>query len=240
MSKFIVWVMLFLTTNAPPGRPQFIPDAIESRDAAQARYESIAKDLEEVVQSEPTLFQGQNAQARTAAVLLSVMFFESSFRRDVDLGVGPHARGDGGRSWCLLQQNVGKGRTLPWNTKYGRFANPVCKDGQVSTKGVPCDPADEVHPGWTGPELVADRKNCMRAGLRNIRRSFAACGRMPVADWLRSYASGSCAAGGDASARRMNFAMRWFSSHRPDPDNLLFQPPAPPAVDLTAPIAMTP
>lgn len=238
MSKFVLWVLLFLNTYAAPGRPQYLPDAIESKEDALARYEAIARDIEEVAKTETPLFKGPQAQSRTASVLLSVMLFESGIRKDVDSGVGSQARGDGGRSWCMLQQNVGKGRTLAWNTVKNRPARAICKDGQVSTTGVPCDPTAEVHPGWTGPELVADRKNCFRAGLRAMRLSFAACSRLPTADWLRSYASGSCENGAEASSRRMNFAMRWFANHKPEPDTVMFLTPVPLAPLAETPIAL--
>ncbi len=222
MQAFILWVMTFITMHAPPGRPQFIPEAQESKEEAVTRYESIAADIYEVLQTEKPLFRGQSGKARTATVILSLMLHESGFRKDVDTGVGTQARGDNGRSWCLLQQNVGTGRTLAWNIKEDRPAKPICKGGQVSTRAVPCDLEADVHPGFTGPELVGDRKNCIRAGLRAMRMSFAACGRMSNKDWLRSYASGSCEGGSEASARRMNLAMTWFANHRPETDTLLF------------------
>jgi hypothetical protein len=38
---------------------------------------------------------------------------ESGFRRDVHSGVGPNARGDNGRSWCLGQLLLGNTRRSP-------------------------------------------------------------------------------------------------------------------------------
>ena len=43
-------------------------------------------------------------------VLLSLAYFESGFRRDVDLGLGQFARGSGVDS-CLMQIRVGSGAT---------------------------------------------------------------------------------------------------------------------------------
>lgn len=234
MHVFILWVMMFITMHAPPGRPQFIEEAKETKEEATARYESIGTDIHEVLKTDKPLFGGKHGKARTTAVILSLMLHESGFRKDVDTGIGTQARGDHGNSWCMLQQNVGRGRTLAWNIKQDRPAYAICKPEQVSSTRYPCDQADDVHPGYTGPELVADRKNCIRAGLRAMRMSFAACRSLPTADWLRSYASGSCTGGSEASARRMNLAMTWFSNHRPETDIVLFAPPAPiepPAVD---------
>jgi hypothetical protein len=209
--------MTFLLSNAPPGRPSFIPENQETKEAATARYESIAKDIYEVVRDEPPLFGGKNAKARTAAVLLSVAYFESGFNRNVDFGLGKLARGDNGNSWCLTQQNVGKGKTIAWNPTKNRYA----KYG---------DPVEEVEQGWTGVELVTDRKKCLRVALRGIRASFRSCQSYPLVERLRSYGSGTCEKGKDASISRMAFAIKWFDQHRPATDDVLFAPVTVPEV----------
>lgn len=227
MEKFILWVMLFLTTNSPPGRPSFIPENQETKEDTIARYESIAKDMYEVIKEEPPLFSGKYARARTASVLLSVAYFESGFHRNVDFGLGKLARGDNGNSWCLTQQNIGKGRTLAWNIVKQRYARPT-------------DPPEEVEQGWTGEELVTDRKKCFRVALRGIRGSFNACRGYPFAERLRSYASGTCEAGKDASISRMNFAIRWFDTRRPEPDEVLFALPTAPKQPEPVEVNQTP
>lgn len=215
MESFILWVMLFLTTNSPPGRPSFIPENQETKEEATARYEQIARDVYDVVKEEPSLFGGKYGKVRTATVLLSVAYFESGFHKNVDFGLGKLARGDNGHSWCLTQQNIGTGRTLSWNKVQNRWARAN-------------DPPDQVELGWTGLELVTDRKKCLRVALRGIRASFNACREYPLPERLRSYASGTCKAGGEASAKRMNFAARWFDGHRPEPDAVLFAVPLAP------------
>jgi len=203
MEKFIAWIIFFMTTVSPPGRPQYIEKAKETKEEAVIRYESIATDIATIVAQEPSLFKGPEGKAKTASVVMSVIFFESSFRRDVDTGEGPMARGDGGNSACLMQLNIGRGRTIPWNIKKNRYA-------------LPADPPDEVQKGFTADELLADRKTCILAGLRTLKMAFGACSRLPPKDWLRAYASGSCSKGAEASALRMNLALRWYSQHRPD------------------------
>ena len=99
----------------------------------------------------------------------------------------------------MMQINIGTGKTRPWNKEKYRFAYPN-------------DPPEEVVDGYTGRELVQDRKNCIRAGLHMLHGSR--CGG-PVQDWLRAYASGSCSKGAEASARRMKLAIWWFSHNRP-------------------------
>jgi hypothetical protein len=43
-------------------------------------------------------------------LLLALSFHESHWRRDVDLGIGPHAP-EKGRYWCLLQIAVDRGKS---------------------------------------------------------------------------------------------------------------------------------
>lgn len=200
MDAMIAWILSFMTVLAPPGRPQFLPEAKETQVEATERYDSIARDIQEVVLSEPPVFRGAYAQSRTTALILSLMLHESSFRKDVDFGVGSKARGDHGNSWCLMQINIGTGKTLSWNTVRGRFARPG-------------DDSAEVELGWTGRELVEDRKKCIRAGLRVVRGTL--CNNLPQLEWLRAYASGSCSYGSEESQRRMGVAIRWFNSHKP-------------------------
>ncbi len=103
-----------------------------------------------------------------------------------------------------MQIQAGGGKTGTWNKKYNRFK--LWGD----------DPADLVE-GWTGPELVADRKKCIEAGYRIIQASFA-MGQshgLPVTEWLRVYASGSVDGGSPQSRTRMNTALNWYNGHQP-------------------------
>lgn len=209
MNAMIAWLVAFMVAVAPTTRQQFHADAKESPEDGRARYESIASDIVSVVYnpSNLSLFRGQDGRARTASIVMGIMFYESSFRRDVDLGLGSASRGDGGRSWCLMQVKIdGKGaRTATWNTKHHRF------------KRWNDDPADLVE-GWTGPELVSDRRKCIEAGYRIMSSSFAVCGHLPVPEWLRAYASGNCdddGGGAEKSEQRMNFGINWYNRHRP-------------------------
>lgn len=67
----------------------------------EARYESIAKDLADVVDSEPPVFSGATGKAETALVLLSIASYESGdFREDIDTIKGT---GDHGKAHCIMQ-----------------------------------------------------------------------------------------------------------------------------------------
>jgi len=201
MEAVIAWILSFIVTAAPPGRQTFYTEAQETKEVALARYESIAQDIVEVVYDPNTkvLFGGPNGRARTASVVLSIMLYESGFMSNVDYGVGKFARGDNGNSWCLMQLNIGSGRTLKWNVKHDR---PVKWD----------DKAEDIVDGVTGPEMVKDRKKCIREGLKGLRLSFASCRGMnlPLDQRLRVYGSGSCNGAAKASALRMNTAIKFF------------------------------
>ena len=236
MNLITAWIFSFILAVAAPGRPQYIPDAVESKEEGIIRLNSVAEDIAAVVwdEDEKPIFKGPQGRARTAAVLLSIILYESTFRKDVDLGLGKHARGDGGKSWCLMQINIGKGNTRPYNPTMRRFALPACKEGQepcqVYQKVCPigqktcgkdqkvcpsraCDPTDEIREGYAGEELVANRKLCISEGLHILQASL--CTALPVSDWLRAYASGTCDMGSEASQIRMGTAINWFNRHRP-------------------------
>lgn len=107
-AAIVTWLSGIMLSVAPPDRSVVIREAnlVESE---KARYEEFAEDVAKVAYDpeEAPLFSGKNARANTAAVLMSVAFYESGFRRDVDLGVGPQSRGDGGRSCTSFQFNIG-------------------------------------------------------------------------------------------------------------------------------------
>lgn len=210
MNPVIAWLVSFMVALAPHRNYSGAYKAAqETPEDTDARYQSIANDITEVVwdPTNPPLFKGAHGRARSAAILLSVMRHESVFRRDVDFGEGEMSRGDGGKSWCLLQIEVGTGRSQAWNETKNRFAYPS-------------DPkADKILPGFTGEEMVKERKNCILTGYRYMRVSFSACGFLPIQDALSMYASGSCDAGRQASEDRMKMGINWYNKHRPEFDD---------------------
>lgn len=199
------WIMGFMTKNAPPGRKTYYIDAQETKEDAITRYRSIAKDLVEVAYhpNNRPLFGGEYGRAQTISVMLGVMLYESGFGRHVDFGVGKFGRGDNGKSWCLLQINIGHGRIWPngWNTKEHR---PWQSGDKVEDREL----------GASGPEMVKDRRLCFKEALRAMRLSFGACSRNPVKERLNAYASGSCAKGGKGSRLRLTAAMRFWDETR--------------------------
>jgi hypothetical protein len=111
MDVLITYLVTAMIAWVPP-RMNELPDASESHADVLARYESIARDAATVArdESESPVFDGPDARTRTALLMLSVASFESSYRRDVDLGIG-QGIGDGGRSFCLMQVLVGRSKT---------------------------------------------------------------------------------------------------------------------------------
>lgn len=204
-ATIIAWILSFLTSHAPAGRPSPYPAARETKEAAEARYESISKDLAEVVfdPNEVPIFDGDDGRVKTLSVLEGIALFESGgFRKDVDFGLPPHGRGDHGRSVCLMQINVGWGRTPSYNTVQHRYAFPG-------------DPKSEVERGWTATELLKDRKKCFRTGLRMARQSFRACARSHLYNRLAVYTSGSCGRGLIESYKRVHTGLMWLRDNSP-------------------------
>ena len=111
MDSIIAWAVALMVSWAPPGL-SLIKDAVETPAEGRARYEEIAGSALRVAYDPaiPPLFGGPRGRAATMALLLSIAYHESGFRRDVDLGLGRLARGSGMDS-CLVQIRVGAGRT---------------------------------------------------------------------------------------------------------------------------------
>lgn len=143
MQLLEAWILSVLLGLLPPAVVD--PHWSETQEEIQQRYASISHDMAEVVSTEEPLFRGPQGRWKTAALLVSVMRYESSFRPDVDSG---ETRGDHGRSWCLMQINIGK--------KTVRVGPPEMRT-------------------WTGQDLIQDRRKCIRAGLEHLRASMAQC-----------------------------------------------------------------
>lgn len=206
MNTVIAWLFTFIVAVAPTNRSQHHQEAKETPEEAAARYQFIAADTTTVLwdAANPPLFSGPDGRAKTASVVMSIMQHESSFRKDVDFGMGS-GRGDGGHSWCMMQVKIDGERTGTWNKVKNRFKQWN-------------DPEVELVQGWTGPELVQDRKKCIIAGYRVMKTSFSMCRALPPPEWLRAYASGNCdddGGGAEKSEARMNFGINWFNGHRP-------------------------
>jgi hypothetical protein len=107
MNALVAYLLAAMLAWSPPADHEYY----EPREETVARYITIARTIAEVAldPAEPPLFGGPDGRAETALFIASVAFYESGgFRRDVELGTGKRARGDAGRSWCLMQVNQNK------------------------------------------------------------------------------------------------------------------------------------
>jgi len=242
------WVVDRMVAWSKPG-VTLHPPAMESFEDGQARYALIADAVLTTVAREKPLFGGSRGRLRTAALLLSISMFESSYRKDVDMNLGKEGRGDGGRSWCLMQVQLGAPIYIDATTRKRVQLIQVCKDAPLSdvkpgAQGTykKCEfvpPANSIQStpsrvvltkdgyeltsdqtrGYNGQDLIADRGLCFTVGLRILRNSFHACSALPMLERLSAYASGNCADGREASRRRMTAAVRWMSSYPPPADD---------------------
>lgn len=151
----------------------------EQPEIRNERLQSIAQDIVSVVydEKELPLFSGVNGKEKSAIFIATWAAYESGwFHKGVD---GGSRRGDSGRSWCIMQLNIGKGKTVE---------------------------------GWTGPELVDDRKKCIRAGYHIMKSSMKMC-RGSERDGITAYMSGNCKVGLEHTRKRYDYAMKVHKSN---------------------------
>lgn len=176
MSHLATWAVAVITTLTSSTKIERL--RTETEDQMHTRFESIGSDLEKVVESAAPIFPGDENRHRTASLMLAIAFYESGFIKSVDTG---SRRGDQGRSYCIMQIQVGAGG-LSFGPKEIR--------------------------GWTGLDLSSDRSKCLTAGLVALRMSVTTCGIGPDGQALNLYATGNCATGTTAAKHRWAMAQR--------------------------------
>ena len=67
--------------------------------------------------------------------------------------------------------------------------------------------------GWSGKDLIDDRKKCIRAGYHLMRQSMGQCKHMNERSAMAAYASGRCTAGITISQKRYDHMVRVFAKH---------------------------
>lgn len=181
MSTLTTWILTVLLSIVPPQK--ISPHTKESVEDMTARYESIAKDMSKAIEQSKPLFKGEDVELRTAALLLSIAYYESGFNKNVDEG---HIRGDKGRSWCLMQINIGNGHVIV---------------------------GDSEMKSWTGKDLIKDRKKCFAVGLETIRASLNQCHFLDGAGALSGYTTGKCISHERSATTRWLFSKKILSKH---------------------------
>lgn len=201
------WLLKRMLNWMPTGR-SFIKDAKETQEDGKARYEKIADAMISVIYdpAEKPLFGGKYGRAKTLALVASMSWFESGYRKDVDLGVGPLGRGDGGQSWCMMQILVGREQLD------GKSKNRVSLTKDYYK--LHTSPKDRTV-GFGGENLVKDRVACFRVGLHLARRSFHGCRAYHVQDRLGIYGSGGCIKNWEPSRVRVKKAQKWLAVEKP-------------------------
>jgi hypothetical protein len=75
--------------------------------------------------------------------------------------------------------------------------------------------------GWTGPELIADRKKCLLSGIKAIKRSMNACRGYGMLSGLSAYDTGHCIKDESISVRRVSRAV-WLVNRKVPTDVQIF------------------
>jgi hypothetical protein len=169
--------------------------ARETQDAAKTRYESIAADVAAVTldPSEPALFQGSDGRVKTALVVLSVAFWESAFRVDVDSGQCKPPECDNGHAFTLWQLHPEDGFI---------FDGDVYTFARNRSAAWRADHASEI---FDGAALVRERKLAAKIALHMIRYSVKAAGSLGIYTGERG--------NGPKAQTRMNHAVKWLKGH---------------------------
>lgn len=174
MNQLATWLVTVITSITAPTQVERLRSETEAQ--MKARYESIASDMADVIQSQPALFANDTSKHRTSSLMVAIAFYESGFIKSVDTGA---RLGDNKESFCLMQIHLGKR-----NVYFG---------------------PEEMH-SWSGKDLNADRKKCMRAGLEALRLSVNKCAEGPRGALLNLYASGNCGQASQEAHHRWKFA----------------------------------
>lgn len=78
--------------------------------------------------------------------------------------------------------------------------------------------------GWTGPELIADRKKCIKAGVNAIQRSMNYCRKYGMLSGLSVYNTGRCIKNESISVSRVSRALWLVNKKVPTDDEVLRAP----------------
>lgn len=122
------WMLTMLVTMSPTGKTYNPPD-VEDPAATRVRLESISRDIVSVAfdEKEVPLFPGPHGRELSAVFIAASAAAESGgFLKSVDSGT---KQGDHGRSWCIMQINLGKGKTPE-----GWHGNDLIKDRKKCIK----------------------------------------------------------------------------------------------------------
>jgi len=75
--------------------------------------------------------------------------------------------------------------------------------------------------GWTGPELIADRKKCLTSGINAMQRSMNSCRKYGMLSGLSVYDTGSCIENERISVSRVSRATWLVNKKVPTDEEVL-------------------
>ena len=174
----------------------------ETEEETLARYRSIAADVAEVCldPNEPPVFEGENARVKTALLLLSVAFWESAFRPDVDRGTCKPPECDNGLAVSLWQLHPEDGFIFDGDV-YTFARNRTAQWREEHARDI-----------YGREQLLGDRKLAARIALHIIRYS------MKNAHSLGIYTGEG--GNGPKARQRLRHALDWYRGHpQPAPMN---------------------
>jgi hypothetical protein len=174
------WALAAMTSWLPYSR-----HLGEPLPEVESRYQAIAEAAIAANYDPSSRPMAWGSRAASTILTLSVAEAESSFRADVFTGIGPHARGDNGQSFCPMQVKLG--------------------DGTIAV-------GDEE---WSGDDLLADPNKCFLAGVQKLRGSLGTCPELEFRDRLSAYITGQCKPLNWRSRMRIDRAVEWVNAHHP-------------------------
>lgn len=158
--------------------------ALEPTAPWRSTYETTAEALATVAEEEP-LFPGKDGPRRTAALFVSVAWYEAHFQQD--------AKGD-----CRKKDD--KGRCVAQPQSLCMFQVGRSNLGALGT---------------TEEAILSDINVCTRSARKMMYDSFGVCRGRPTEDMLGHYASGGQTCGGLRESRHRVAKAKWLESKFP-------------------------
>jgi hypothetical protein len=181
------WLVGIMITAVPPGKYLEPPENVETAADARARYQAIASAAAEVALDPNERSLFPGDDGRRMTAALLLVLSMYESGWKRDVDLG-----------------IGKHDKLVRASRQYWCIMQIGVDGKTAE-------------GWTGPELVADRTRCFRAGLHRLQRARGYCRAQGPDAWLRMYAKGSCSDAGKTADTRMATARRWMGHPFPPP-----------------------
>lgn len=197
LTPIAAWLLVLMTALLPAEQGAVVPTPSDNRETATeraSRYEGIADAIAAIAYdpAELPVFSGPDGRAKTAALLLSISYWESGgWNKVVDFGIAPRGIGDHGTSHCLAQVRLSPGM----RTRHGFSARDLVEDRRACFRAALA---------------------IVRDSFRSCARST------PLDRKLAVYTSGKCNAGLRESRLRMRTALGLYEAYAPPGEDRAF------------------